>query len=347
MVQKINVTRNKICIDDLEVGTGTVQQVRGGQTVTLNKVNAANLPFDETKNLATAMLELEAATALLTTYGSTLTSIANNITHILNINEVAVIGTDGNAGYLSGQTLAQVRANIDAITLSGQTLAQVKANIDAITLSGQTLAQVKEGGNAATLGGSTLTQVRTGIDAATLGGSTLTQVRTGIDAATLEGSTLTQVVSAATVGDATTTVKGKVLLSTSTLAKGGSDTATVTTPADVSNNPKALAGYGVIDCGFYSSTAAVLSKSSGISSVGISSTGMLTINLDRQVSSGFAEVTVRINNNASNGNVSSTYSINWATLTDTAVITLPVFVGNAAGQLYNITCFAKVYGVKN
>lgn len=50
-MKKIILNRVGMGLEDLLFGTGTVVQTRGGQPVTITKVNAANLPFDETKTL--------------------------------------------------------------------------------------------------------------------------------------------------------------------------------------------------------------------------------------------------------------------------------------------------------
>lgn len=47
MPNKMTFTRNLICIEDLNLGVGTVSQLRGIETVLLNKVNATTFPYDE------------------------------------------------------------------------------------------------------------------------------------------------------------------------------------------------------------------------------------------------------------------------------------------------------------
>lgn len=49
---KVDVTRNLIGLEDLLTGVGTVKQMRGGNEVTITKINAQNLPFDEAATLA-------------------------------------------------------------------------------------------------------------------------------------------------------------------------------------------------------------------------------------------------------------------------------------------------------
>ena len=50
-MRKINLNRQLLGLEDILFGTGTVEQTRGGQLVTVTKVNAGNLPFDETRTL--------------------------------------------------------------------------------------------------------------------------------------------------------------------------------------------------------------------------------------------------------------------------------------------------------
>lgn len=50
-MRQINLNRQLLGLEDILFGTGTVEQTRGGQLVTVTKVNASNLPFDETQNL--------------------------------------------------------------------------------------------------------------------------------------------------------------------------------------------------------------------------------------------------------------------------------------------------------
>lgn len=49
---KVDVTRNLIGLEDLLTGVGTVTQMRGGNPVSITKINAQNLPFDEAATLA-------------------------------------------------------------------------------------------------------------------------------------------------------------------------------------------------------------------------------------------------------------------------------------------------------
>ena len=50
-MREININRQKLCLEDLIFGVGTETQTRAGQSVVVTKINAGNLPFDETKSL--------------------------------------------------------------------------------------------------------------------------------------------------------------------------------------------------------------------------------------------------------------------------------------------------------
>ncbi|MCI4437079.1 MAG: hypothetical protein JHC33_09760, partial [Ignisphaera sp.] len=43
----VNVTHVKGCVEDLEIGEGTVQQIRNGRPVTLTKFGAASIPWSQ------------------------------------------------------------------------------------------------------------------------------------------------------------------------------------------------------------------------------------------------------------------------------------------------------------
>lgn len=45
------LNRQKLCFEDFEWGTGTVEQTRGGVLVELTQLNVANLPYDDTQTL--------------------------------------------------------------------------------------------------------------------------------------------------------------------------------------------------------------------------------------------------------------------------------------------------------
>lgn len=50
-MREINLNRQLLGLEDLEFGIGTVEQTRAGTKVNITKINAGNLPFDETRTL--------------------------------------------------------------------------------------------------------------------------------------------------------------------------------------------------------------------------------------------------------------------------------------------------------
>ena len=52
---QVTLNRQKLGIEDLEWGTGTVTQTRGGQQVTITRVNAADIPYDDLQTLSQAI----------------------------------------------------------------------------------------------------------------------------------------------------------------------------------------------------------------------------------------------------------------------------------------------------
>jgi hypothetical protein len=51
----VKIERNKAGLEDLLFGTHTEVQLRAGKKVTVTKINAQNLPFDESRTLAQAL----------------------------------------------------------------------------------------------------------------------------------------------------------------------------------------------------------------------------------------------------------------------------------------------------
>jgi hypothetical protein len=58
---KVVLNRQKAGLEDLTFGVGTETQIRNGQEVIVTKINAANLPFDETRTLLEAIEPFEEA----------------------------------------------------------------------------------------------------------------------------------------------------------------------------------------------------------------------------------------------------------------------------------------------
>jgi len=79
---KVTLNRQKLGLEDLEFGTNTVTQTRGGKPVTITQINASNLPFDETKSLQDVYSDMQ---PLLDNVAS-INAVANDVN---NINIVA------------------------------------------------------------------------------------------------------------------------------------------------------------------------------------------------------------------------------------------------------------------
>ena len=97
MSREININRQLLGIEDLLFGFGQVTQTRAGQSVNITKINAGNLPFDETQSLLqwiqnTNLAELGAMTVeLQAIYDSidALNNLENNLV-VLNTLEQAI-----------------------------------------------------------------------------------------------------------------------------------------------------------------------------------------------------------------------------------------------------------------
>ncbi len=55
MTQRITVERNLAGLEDLAFGTGSVIQSRNGKDVSITRINAKNMPFDELRSLSQAL----------------------------------------------------------------------------------------------------------------------------------------------------------------------------------------------------------------------------------------------------------------------------------------------------
>ena len=91
-MREINLNRQLLGLEDLEFGVGIVTQIRAGQNVDVTRINAGNLPFDETQSLFewTQSINLEAL-GIMTTE---LQAIYDNLTTIGNVEDnLTVINT--------------------------------------------------------------------------------------------------------------------------------------------------------------------------------------------------------------------------------------------------------------
>jgi hypothetical protein len=111
----ININRQLLGVEDFLFGEGTVTQTRGGQSVSITKINAKNLPFDETQTLFQYLDSLD------------LTALADNI------NNINAVGSD----LLSNNYISIVAASLlsgDLSTISGAipTMESILTNIASI-----------------------------------------------------------------------------------------------------------------------------------------------------------------------------------------------------------------------
>lgn len=88
---KVNINRQLAGLEDLLFGVGTVDQDRQGTTVTVTKINASNLPFDDLNTLAEVMAPINE-------------QVIPNLAEILLAGDNAVIATDAAAAALVSET---------------------------------------------------------------------------------------------------------------------------------------------------------------------------------------------------------------------------------------------------
>lgn len=89
---QIEINRQLLGLEDLLFGEGTATQTRAGQSVTVTKINAANLPFNETDTLVEVletnypMVEI-VGTDLALEANSTVIRTGENIAHVIRVSE--------------------------------------------------------------------------------------------------------------------------------------------------------------------------------------------------------------------------------------------------------------------
>ena len=85
MSREININRQLLGLEDLLFGVGIVTQTRAGQSVNITRINASNLPFDETQTLLewAQSINLEVLGSMITQ----LQTIYDNITVLGNVED--------------------------------------------------------------------------------------------------------------------------------------------------------------------------------------------------------------------------------------------------------------------
>jgi hypothetical protein len=125
---QIEINRQLLGLEDLLFGEGTATQTRAGQSVTVTKINAANLPFDETTTLLEVletnypMVEIVGADLALGA-DSNVIRTGENIAHVVRVSEeldstevLETISADLELGVESEIRKANAnKANIDKV----------------------------------------------------------------------------------------------------------------------------------------------------------------------------------------------------------------------------------------
>jgi uncharacterized cupin superfamily protein len=106
MSNKLQIQKNLIAIEDLLVGIGAIVQNRGGTDVTVNKINAANLPYDDEQTLG------EFADALT----ATVETISTNANLLIDSAEFMVLAQSLQDNIAELTAWLSTGTNIDTLT---------------------------------------------------------------------------------------------------------------------------------------------------------------------------------------------------------------------------------------
>jgi len=90
---KVTLNRQKLGLEDLEFGTSTVTQTRGGKPVTITQINASNLPFDSAQSLQTVYDSMLPLLSNADNINLVATTVVPNITEILLADDNAATAT--------------------------------------------------------------------------------------------------------------------------------------------------------------------------------------------------------------------------------------------------------------
>lgn len=74
---------NKVTLEDMEIGVGTVMQTRGGQQVQRTRINAKNFPYDETHTLSQRLDQVSQDLAKVEGHFNRITTIKNEVEKII------------------------------------------------------------------------------------------------------------------------------------------------------------------------------------------------------------------------------------------------------------------------
>ena len=131
MSREININRQLLGLEDILFGTGIVTQIRAGQTVNITRINAGNLPFDETQSLLqwAQSVNVEALGSMITELQAiydNLASISNVDDNLSLLNNIISNITVLQELHTNLSILQNVNSNITIIT-------EVNTNLDILT----------------------------------------------------------------------------------------------------------------------------------------------------------------------------------------------------------------------
>ena len=140
-MKQIVLNRQKLGLEDLSFGVGTEEQVRAGIIVTINKINAGNLPFDETRTLLEFAQDanIEALGAIvnkLSAIGDNLTQINATFDNLVGINSIV---SNLSELLLVNDNAAQVSSDKVTVANDKVTVANYKAAVETMKLAVETI----------------------------------------------------------------------------------------------------------------------------------------------------------------------------------------------------------------
>lgn len=131
---RVTINRQKLGLEDLTFGFGSEQQTRGNQTVTITKINAANLPFDETQTLVEVLDTQYPAIEIVASSINDVNTIVANLLNIdlvsLNMSEIKTVADDlQNSGLTYSEDLGSILDPIEVGNNTGSAIEVVATNI--------------------------------------------------------------------------------------------------------------------------------------------------------------------------------------------------------------------------
>jgi len=120
---KVTLNRQKLGLEDLEFGTNTVIQTRGGKPVTITQINASNLPFDNAQSLQDVYSDMQP----LLDNAANINAAANNINNInivaSNVNNINIAASNvSGVNTVATNIMEVLQADINAQTATQKAL---------------------------------------------------------------------------------------------------------------------------------------------------------------------------------------------------------------------------------